>query len=83
MSRWVFGSQRSLDETGRPLGPMVVRTLADVAVTSWMDAERRPSSEDELDADDDEEEDEVDVSLVLELSLEDVLEIEFTRARPL
>ena len=34
MSRCVLGSQRSLDETGSPLGPVKVRTIAEDAVTS-------------------------------------------------
>lgn len=80
MSRCVFGSQRSLDETGTPLGPMTVRTVTEVAVTSWTDSERRSWLKDEEDDeeesdderslaadedDEEEEEEEEDAELVL------------------
>ena len=90
MSRCVFGSQRSLDETGKPLGPMTVRTVAEVAVTSCTDSERRSWIEDDDDEelseaapgaaadDDDEEEDEKELECVLlveqELAMEDARE---------
>lgn len=60
MSRCVFASQRSLEETGRPLGPMKVRTVAEVAVTSWTDSDRRTCCEGEEDEEEDDEEEEED-----------------------
>ena len=87
MSRCVFGSQRSFEDTGTPLGPMMVRTVAEVAVTSWTDSERRTPLEDEEDEEDDEDEtlaadddedddEEEDVELVLPLEEELALEME-------
>lgn len=87
MSRCVLGSHRSLEETGSPLGPMIVRTVAEVAVTSWTDSERRPSAEEddlELEPDedeDDEPEDDDDDESELVLLVEVVLSTEDARGR--
>lgn len=69
MSRCVLGSQRSFEETGRPFGPMMVRTVADEAVTSWTDSERLASLEGEEDEEDPEEDELADEEVEVELSL--------------
>lgn len=88
MSRCVLGSHRSFEETGRPFGPMMVRTVAEVAVTSCTDSERLASSEGEEDEEDDrdpeddetaDEEDEEDVELALLVDV--VLLTDDTRGR--
>jgi hypothetical protein len=77
ISRCVLGSQRSFDDTGRPLGPMTVRTGTVMAVTSWTDSERRSwtgkaSEEEDEDEDGDDDEEDVDEEeLTLRAELEE------------